>query len=160
MSKLPYTDADLHAEAARQHAALTDDPDFMGVGEGMEDRYVQSTVIDEDPDFEREGSTWGELLPYNHDDGNAYNQAQREIHKLISHAADVSQWAVNLGADGLEPDEHELTWKAGEQPIVRVHFAFHPGMRPESRDYLVTAVGEALHDQMQRAAEAPATPDS
>lgn len=67
-------------------------------------------------------------------------------------AVDLSEWAVALGADGLEPDQHQLTWSAGEQPIVRVHFAFHSGMRAESRDYLVTAVGEALQREMERAA--------
>ncbi len=145
MTDRPYTDDDLRAEAARQHAALTEDPDFMGIGEGMEDRYVESTVIDEDPDFEREGSTWSELLPYNHDDGNAYNQAQRAIHKLISGAADVSEWAVNLGADGLQPsDEHAITLNGGDKPIARIHFAFEPGMPEEMRTAFVQGIGQAI----------------
>ncbi|MGV2914464.1 hypothetical protein [Streptomyces alfalfae] len=33
MTETPYTDDDLRTEAARQHASLTDDPDFVGVGE-------------------------------------------------------------------------------------------------------------------------------
>ncbi|MEV4784058.1 hypothetical protein AB0K53_01140 [Streptomyces tuirus] len=146
MTDRPYTDDDLRAEAARQHATLTEDPDFMGVGEQMDGSYVESTVIDEDPDFQPEGDTWDSLAPHD------FEAAQRDIHRLINDAADVSEWAVALGADGLEPDEHKLTWAAGEQPIVRVHFAFHPGMHDEARDYLVQAVGEALHAEMNRAA--------
>ncbi|MFI0768584.1 hypothetical protein ACH4TQ_27410 [Streptomyces sp. NPDC021218] len=154
----PYTDADLRAEATRQHAFLTEDPDFMGVGEAMEDAEVESLApehtardIDGQPN-DADGVTWGQLLPYNHDDGNAYNVAQREIHNLINGAANTSEWAVNLGADGLKPDEHQLTWSTGPQPIVRVHFAFHDGMSDEARDYLVQAVGEALGGVMDTAA--------
>ncbi|MGW4493814.1 hypothetical protein [Streptomyces sp. NPDC004376] len=146
-SERPYTDDDLRTEAARQHATLTEDPDFTGVGEAMEDSYVESTVIDEDPDFQPEGSTWGELLPYNHDDGAAYNQVQRAIHRLISRAADVSQWAVNLGADGLEPEEHSITLGAGK-PIARIHFAFEPDMPEGMRTALVEGIGQAIADHL------------
>ena len=148
MTQHPYTDTDLRTEAAHQHAALTEDPDFMCVGEQMEGRYVQSTVIDEDPDFQPEGNTWDTLAPHD------FEAAQRDVHSLINRAADVSEWAVNLGADSLQPDALQLTWSAGEQPIVRVHFAFHAGMSDEARDYLVTAVGEALQAQMDSATEA------
>ncbi|MFE7899215.1 hypothetical protein ACFU3E_17130 [Streptomyces sp. NPDC057424] len=153
MSDRPYTDADLRAEAARQHATASEDPDFMGVGEQMEYTFIDSTIVDPDPATGTEpitGNTWDALAPHD------FEAAQRDIHRLINGAADVSEWAVNLGADGLEPDEHQLTWSAGEQPIVRVHFAFHPRMHAEARDYLVTAVGEAMHDEMQRAVT-PAT---
>lgn len=135
MTDRPYTDADLRAEAASQHAALTDEPDFMGVGEGMEDAYVGSTLDGDD------GKTWAELLPYNHDDGNAYNAAQREIHRLISHAADVSEWAVNLGADGLEPLPEQLSAQTGNGPWFRLHFAVRPDMPDDMRRALVEGVG-------------------
>lgn len=141
----PYTDEDLRAEAARQHATLTEDPDFMGIGEGMEDHYVESTVIDEDPDFAPEGSTWSELLPYNHDDGNAYNAAQRKIHALITGAADVSMWAVELGADGLEPSKSCISVHGDEKPIFRMHFAFHPDMPVSMRVAFVEGIGSALN---------------
>ncbi|MFE9921599.1 hypothetical protein ACFYQA_08450 [Streptomyces sp. NPDC005774] len=153
----PYTNDDLRAEASRQHAILTEDPDYVGVGEQMEDAWVPSVETTEDGS----ARTWRQLLVIEKDDEDdedytAYGEAQEKIHGLINGAADVSEWAVNLGADGLQPDAHQLTWSAGEQPIVRVHFAFHPDMHDEARDYLVTAVGEALHEQMQRAATVPA----
>ncbi|QKW04962.1 hypothetical protein HUT18_11855 [Streptomyces sp. NA04227] len=67
-------------------------------------------------------------------------------------AADPAAWAAQLDADGLQPDGHSLTWAAGEQPIVRVHFAFHKDMHDEARGYLVQAVGEALGREMTAAA--------
>jgi hypothetical protein len=123
----PYTDADLRAEAAAQHAVLTDDPDFMGVGEGMQDSIVASTESDSG------GKTWAELLPYAADGGKAYNDAQRKIHALIP-GADVSEWAVNLGADGLTPDPRALD--AGDRR-VRVHFAFAPDISDDDRADLI-----------------------
>jgi hypothetical protein len=142
MPDRPYTDDDLRAEAARQHAALTQDPDFMGVGEQMDGTEVSSLTTDDDD--VSTGETWDELLPYNHDDGNAFNEAQRKIHKLISGAADVSGWAVALGADGLEPVESVLTLQADGRPIVRVHFAFDPDMPDEMRNSFVEGTGSEI----------------
>lgn len=127
MTDCPYTDDDLRHEAAAQHAALTDDPDFMGVGEGMQDAYVGSTL---DGD---EGKTWAELLPYEADGGKAYAEAQRKIHALIP-GADVSEWAIDLGADGLEPDPRALD--AGDHRI-RVHFAFASDISADDRADLI-----------------------
>lgn len=126
----PYTTADLRAEAARQHAGLTDDPDFMGVSEGMEDAYVDSTLNG------GEGKTWAELLPYEADGGEAYNAAQRKIHDLIP-GADLSEWAVNLGADGLEPLAEYITADTGDTPLFRLHLAVRPDMPAEMRTALV-----------------------
>lgn len=124
----PYTDADLRHEAASQHAALTEDPDFGSVGEGMQDAYVGSTLNGDD------GHTWAELLPYEADGGEAYNAAQRKIHDLVS-GADVSEWAVNLGADALEPDPRALD--AGKSR-VRIHFAFAPDISDDDRADLIS----------------------
>ncbi|MEV5140329.1 hypothetical protein AB0K71_06030 [Streptomyces syringium] len=137
MTNLPYTEDDLRSQAAGRHATLTDDSDFMGVGEGMEDDIVASTESDG-------GRTWSELLP-DHDD---YNAAQRKIHDLVRNAADVSEWAINLGADGLEPQEHAITLGADEKPIARIHFAFEPGMPEEMRTALVEGIGEAIADHL------------
>ncbi|KND45337.1 hypothetical protein [Streptomyces stelliscabiei] len=144
MTDRPYTDEDLRTEAARQHVALTEDPDFMGVGEQMEDAPVPST---EDGDT---SLTWTELLVPQGAGASyeAFGEAQRQIHDLINGAADVSEWAINLGADGLEPsDEHLITVNADngvERPIVRIHFAFEPGMPEEMRTAFVQGIGQAL----------------
>ncbi|MGW1300390.1 hypothetical protein ACWD5R_11340 [Streptomyces sp. NPDC002514] len=124
MTDRPYTDDDLRAEAARQHAALTEDPDFMGVGEQMDDQ------------------TWRSLSE------DAYDAAQRSIHDLINGAADVSEWAVNLGADGLEPTGHTLQLGVdpgdGDRPRIRLHFAFAPEMDDDARDRFVMELSKAI----------------
>lgn len=139
----PYTDTDLRTEAARQHALSVEDPDFMGIGERMDGRFIDSTVVDPDPKTGTEpvtGQTW-DALPQ-----EDFDAAQRAIDDLLAGAADVSEWAINLGADGLEPsDEHEITLNAG-QPIARIHFAFEPDMPDDMRTGLVEGVGDAINE--------------
>ncbi|MFJ8110462.1 hypothetical protein [Streptomyces sp. NPDC096132] len=132
MTDRPYTDEDLRAEAARQHTALTDDPDFMGVGEQMEGRRIPST------DDGLGGMGW-DGLPNEH-----YDEARRKIHDLINSAANVSEWAIGLGADGLEPGGHSLTVGAADKPIARIHFAFEPGMPERMRIALVEGLGQFI----------------
>lgn len=135
MTDRPYTDEDLRAEAARQHATLTQDPDFMGVAEQMLDALVVSTCSDDD----RDGITWDEAL-----NCGEFNEPQRAIYNLITDAADVSEWAVNLGADGLEPYDGQLTIDGDDKPIARIHFAFAPDMPEEMRMALVQGVGTEI----------------
>ena len=142
MTDLPYTEEDLRAAAAAKHAVLIEDPDFMGVGEHMDDDIVAST------EGKDGGKTWSELLPYEADGGEAFNAAQRKIHDLIGKAADVSVWAVDLGADGLQPGEHCITVGAADKPIARIHFAFEPGMPDEMRAALVEGIGQAIADHL------------
>src|SRR5947207_446701 len=109
MTDRPYTDDDLRAEAARQHAMLTEDPDFMGVGEQMQGAEIESQKPEPDEDGtvapDARGWKWHESL-----DDDEFETAQRKVHSLIQGAADTSAWAVHLGADGLEPSTgHELT---------------------------------------------------
>jgi hypothetical protein len=144
MTNHPYTDDDLRAEAARQHAGLTKDPDYVGVGEQMEDRHIQSTVIAEDPDFAPEGVTWAGALDPEGDGAAAYDEAQRKIHDLIQGAADVSEWAVNLGADGLEPLPEQLSAQTDNGPWFRLHFAVRPDMPDAMRRALVEGVGAEI----------------
>jgi len=135
VTNLPYTDEDLRVEAASQHHALTEDPDYMGIGEAMDDDTVAST------ETSGGGKTWGQLLP----DGNDFDAARDAISRLISKAADVSEWAINLGADGLEPsNDHVITLDGDGKPIARIHFAFEPGMPEEMRTALVQGIGQAI----------------
>lgn len=122
MTDLPYTDADLRMEAASQHHAATRDPDFMGIGEQMTDE------------------TWRSLS----EDG--FDAARRSVDGLLSSAADVSEWAIGLGADGLVPSSNVLGMQAGETPIVRVHMAFHPDMGEAARAEFAMQLGAALRD--------------
>jgi hypothetical protein len=141
MSDRPYTDNDLRAEAARQLFGAQQDPDFMGIGEQMEGAFIDSTVVDPDPDPETgtepvTGRTWDQL------DDDTWDTAQRSIDKLINGAVDLSDWAVHLGADGLEPSEQQLTLGHGE-PRVRIHFAFAPDMSDADRRDFVAEIAAA-----------------
>ncbi|NJA56705.1 hypothetical protein [Streptomyces sp. NEAU-H3] len=126
MTELPYTEADLRDEAARQHAALTD-PDFMGVGEQMQGQEVTPMG----------GVAWDDFSD------ETFDAAQRSIHDLITGAADLSEWAVELGADGLEPDEAHLDTHP-TRPLARIHFAFDPDTDEDTRIALIKGVGAAI----------------
>jgi hypothetical protein len=141
MTDLPYTDEDLRAEAARQHYTATTDPDFMGIGEQMDGSFIDSTVVDPDPERGTEpvtGRTWDQLP------GEQFGEAQRAIDDLLGKAADVSEWAVNLGADGLEPLDAQLTLDAGDAPLCRIHFAVRPDMPDDMRLALVEGIGAEI----------------
>jgi len=145
---LPYTDEDLRAEAARQHAILTDEGnDLADVGRRMADQYIRYEVADQHGGLMPAPGTqrWDEL---SEDD---FSTAQHKIYDLIDGAARVSQWAVDLAADGLEADGHTLQLGiqgslAGDQdePSVRMHFAFHPGMSDADRDRFVMRLSEVV----------------
>lgn len=137
MTDLPYTESDLRTEAARQHHDLTEDPDFVGVGEQMDGTEVPSLTTEDEPGVV-EGSTWDEF------NEEQFDAALRSIHDLINGAANVSEWAVDLGADELQPStEHTITVTAG-RPIARIHFAFEPDMPDDMRTALVEGIGDAI----------------
>lgn len=137
MTERPYTDTDLRAEAARQHAALTAQTDSREVLSRMLDARVQSTATDDGDD----GLTWDEAL-----NCGEFDEPANAVTGLIRGAVDVSEWAVNLGADNLQPStEHEITLNAG-RPIARIHFAFEPGMPEDMRTDLVEGIGDAINE--------------
>ncbi|MFD7774304.1 hypothetical protein [Streptomyces sp. NPDC059753] len=146
MTDRPYTDADLRHEAARQHAMSVEDPDFMGISERMDGALIDSTVVDPDPatgTVPVTGTTWDQL------GREDFDAAQHSIDDLIAGAADVSEWAVHLGADGLAPsDEHQITLDGGAKPIVRIHFAFEPDMDERMKNALVTGISQAIADEL------------
>jgi hypothetical protein len=133
MTDHAYTPEDLRVEAARQHKTATEDPDFSGISDRMEGHKIAS----------RGALQWDQLGE------NDFDAAQRAIDDLLSSAADVSEWAINLGADGLEPEEHSMTVKSAERPIVRVHFAFAPEVSERMREAFVTGIGEVAAHQLR-----------
>ncbi|MEU0978495.1 hypothetical protein ABZ488_04690 [Streptomyces griseus] len=148
MTAQPYTLDDLTTEAARQHAALTRDPDFMGVGEMMYNSAVASLApqhIDGQPN-DADGVTWRQLLPFEADASEAYDLAQNRVYDLIRDAADVSAWAVQLGADGLQPEDHTLTVGGDGRPLVRLHCAFAPELDDAARAAFMLGLGQTLTD--------------
>ena len=128
MTERPYTDDDLRAEAARQLVQSAWDPDLVSVGEQMQGQEVT-------PDG---GVDWDDFSD------ETFEAAQHSIHDLINGAADVSEWAVNLGADGLQPYDGQLTLDGDDKPFARIHFAFDPDMPEDMRLALVQGVGTEI----------------
>jgi hypothetical protein len=128
MTDQPYTEADLRAEAARQHQRSIEHPSYMGVRSHMLDSATG------DPE-----ANWG---PHN---GIDFNIARERITDLRAGAADLSTWAVEMGADGLEPARHvvHINDKAGEHR-VRVHLAFAPDMAEETRREVIDLIADAI----------------
>lgn len=138
MTERLYTETDLRTEAVRQHAELAEDPDFVGIGESMESQAVPSTRPSATA-----GNRWGDLPLA------VFDEARASIHDQITGAANCSQWAVNLGADGLTPStEHEITISNGDRQLARIHFAFEPGTAEHVRTALVQRVNNALADAL------------
>ncbi|GHI91703.1 hypothetical protein [Streptomyces olivaceus] len=136
MSEHPYTDTDLRTEAAICLLALSTTPGAADIRRWLTGAYVESRRADD-----HSGPTWDDLLT----DGELNEVADR-VRSLVESAADITQWAVNLGADNLQPStEHEITLNAG-QPIARIHFAFEPGMPEEMRTDLVEGIGDAINE--------------
>lgn len=59
--------------------------------------------------------------------------------------ADVSTWAISLGADGLEPSTDTITLDGrDDQPFIRMHFAFHSDMPEKDRQRFCTGLTQLL----------------
>lgn len=135
MTNRPYTDADLRAEAARLHARAASNTD---------DRIR--------PAVERK---WSSL------DAEVIDEACDELVSLLDKAADVSDWAVNLGADGLQPDGHHADF--GEhperpEPLMRLHFAFTPDIEAGDRHAWVQLAAGGVQDALDHALDATTQP--
>jgi hypothetical protein len=138
MTPAPYTDDDLRAEAARQHRGLTRTADLVVVGDQMDQETVPSTEDGDEP------RTWAELLGCEGDITPAYEEAQEEVHRLITRAADVSEWAVNLGAAGLTATTSMGWYVTSSGWDLAVQIAQRPAIRPEVRDEIESTVRLAV----------------
>lgn len=121
MTDQPYTNDDLRAAAALMHYGLTTEPNPADA----------DAALSVNP-------RWLLVEPF-----SEYEEELREATvELVSKAANVSDWAVGLGIDKLEPEEHNVTLKAAERPIVRIHFAFAPEMPEDAREAFVMSLGQ------------------
>jgi hypothetical protein len=59
-------------------------------------------------------------------------------------SVDLSKWAVDLGADGLEPSPHVLNLDGDDKPIVRLHMAFDPEMPERDRQQFGLALTQLM----------------
>ncbi|MFI2033696.1 hypothetical protein ACH470_03190 [Streptomyces bottropensis] len=132
MTDRPYTDDDLRTEAARQLANLSGHLDADRVGQEMCGAEIESRPTKTDV---AEGAHWEDVL-----DDAQFDEAERAVHALIKGAADVSEWAINLGADGLEPLPEQLSAQTDNGPWFRLHFAVRPDMSDDMRRALVEGV--------------------
>jgi hypothetical protein len=129
----PYTDNDLQAQAALCLSALSTSPTVADILRWLPGAYVEG----------RSGNTWGDVL-----DNAGLATVARKIHALIGDAGNAvgglnaARWLIDLGADGLEPSEQQLTLGAGE-PRVRIHFAFAPDMSETDRRDFVAEIAAA-----------------
>lgn len=122
----PYTDEDLRAEAAREVKYTLDNIDTDGLLEASTHELG-------------DGSRWEQLS-----EGD-WREALRQVDDLVEGAADVSEWAISLGADGLQPHARviDIGWNDG--PLdARIHIAFRADMPPEEREHLVTDLSNAI----------------
>ena len=136
MTDRPYTDEDLRHEAAICLLALSTTPGVVDIRRWLTGAYIESRRNDD-----RSGPTWGDLLTE-----DELVEVSGKVHALAENAAHITQWAVNLGADGLQPsDAHVITLDGDGKPIARIHFAFEPGMDDEMRTDLVQGIGDAIN---------------
>ncbi|MFI9463828.1 hypothetical protein [Streptomyces xiamenensis] len=141
MDQPTYTDDDLIAEAAKQHRHLTEEPEYMGVGEAMEDSPIASST---------DATKWGALIDKNSEDSDEYDAARDAIHDLMTAAADTSLWAITLGRDGLTPQaDAALTIGGDGVPLARVLFAFGPDANEALRDGLIQGIGEVIERSLR-----------
>lgn len=133
MSDLPYTDEDLRVEAARQLKYVLDSIDTDGLLEASTHQL-------------NDGSTWESM------EEAEWDAALRSVDSLVDGAADTSEWAISLGADGLEPDGHTIQLGAihgtDGDPAVRLHFAFHPDMGAADRDQFIVRLTQVISDHL------------
>lgn len=134
MTDHPYTGADLRAEAARQLKNATEDPDFGGISEQMEGHKIPSRG-----DFH-----WDQL---GEDD---FDTAKRKIDDLLSDAADVSEWAIQLGAANLTPHP-AMAWQSTTGGYdVAVQVATTPDLTDDARDELLSEIRKTVGETVCR----------
>lgn len=137
MTDRPYTDADLRAEAASCLASLGILPTVADIRRSLPDTYIDSHFT---PDSGAD-ATWSAVVG---EDG--LDVPVREIHALIQGAANTAEWAVDLGADGLEPTAHVINLDNADGPFVRLHLAIHPDMPEVDRLRLHAGLTHAIAD--------------
>lgn len=134
MTDRPYTETDLRAEAAICLLALSIPPTTGDILRALPGAYIESRCNND-----RSGDTWGDLL-----DNTSLAEVARTIHDRLALAADLSAWAVNLGADGLQPASLNLWMGPENTPRVRVHFAFAPDMPEDDRARFIEQIAAVM----------------
>ncbi|MEU0940382.1 hypothetical protein [Embleya sp. NPDC005971] len=128
-----YTDADLRAEAVRQHREHAANLDHaLGA---IADKWIGKTI--------GTSNRYWDLL-----DWQARETAREALYNLLAYATDLSEWAIAMGADALQPSSHAITLIGGDAPRARIHLAFDPDMPQDARRALTALIGEAVQDAL------------
>lgn len=109
------TEDDVRAEAARLHAGAARDAD----------ERIRPSVQ----------HRWGSLL-----DAEKVDEVCDRVIDTLDRVANTSRWAVDLGADGLEPHAAFVDIAAKGLTGVRIHFAFHPDMPDGLREAVIDSI--------------------
>lgn len=131
----PYTDEDLRAEAALCQSALSVSPTVGDILRWLPGAYVTG----------RGGDTWGDTL-----DNTGLAEAARKIHALIEQTGNAvgvlaaARWLIDLGADGLEADEHRIDIGIPGDYDARVLFAFNPRLDDAQRAEVVRIIASRM----------------
>lgn len=120
----PITDTDVHQAAAALHHAMTADP------------YPEQA-----DEFLARSSVWHEASQ----DKQRRGELRARVRDLVVDAADVSEWAIELGATGLQP-YHSHAWRSEGGFDVAVQVAASPRMLPGIRREFVRAVHTAVEN--------------
>lgn len=126
----PYTDIDLITEAARQHHRLTQKPN----------RSAVLVSMDESGFFQEATSHQWKTISEEQVDA-----AHNRVYSLIENAANVSAWAIQLGADGLAPYPYRVDAPSPDGVVrARIHFAFDPSLSSMDRLAVISPVQDAI----------------
>lgn len=121
MTANAFPDAELHQAAAAVFRELVKDLHAVEV-----DGYL--------PDLDERGISAGNGEPA---------ELRRRITALVHGAADVSEWAVELGAADLTPF-HAYAWRTEAGEDFAVQLAATRGLKPAFRRVLTTAIHDAV----------------
>jgi hypothetical protein len=120
----PYTDDDLRTEAARH------------LNDGMDGLEILTAMADRAP--------WDALTT---DD---FNSAHGAVVQLVDSAADLSEWAIALGAAGLKPvADIGVRLTTGGHPVA-VQIAIDPDLTDQAQAELITELTAAITSTASR----------
>lgn len=126
----PYSPADIRRAAAEVHRTLLSTLDGpSGVSALLHDQPISHAA---GTDTARTWRSLGE-----EESAAAYGA----VHRLITDAPDLAEWAIPMAADRLVPDAEPLTRWYDDAATVRVHLAF--------ADHVTTDQRAAIHDALR-----------
>ncbi|MFF6781386.1 hypothetical protein [Streptomyces sp. NPDC012510] len=130
----PYTDEDLRAEAGLALDALVHLPTVEEIVTSLRQSYIPHLHADGDL------VTWGGLL-----DEDGITEAAHQIRERMVPAAPVGEWAIRLGADGLQPHARAIDIGWNDGPLqARIHIAFPADTPDGEREQFVTDISNAI----------------